>query len=88
MLDLLIEYKQKRKELVKYREALQRKPMETEAEWTQLKAEKNEHEIIGGMIRDLEYAIEWMETSSDQVQSETLSDDPYTNAQFTWSLAH
>ncbi|MBM7634060.1 sigma factor-like helix-turn-helix DNA-binding protein [Geomicrobium sediminis] len=63
MLDLVIEYKQKRKELVKYRETLQRKPMETDGEWTQLKAEKNEHEIIGGMIRDLEYAIEWMETS-------------------------
>ncbi|GAK12226.1 hypothetical protein JCM19039_1980 [Geomicrobium sp. JCM 19039] len=63
MLDLLIEYKQKRKELVKYRETLQRKPMETVAEWTELKAEKNEHEIVGAMIRDLEYAIEWMETS-------------------------
>ncbi|GAK03103.1 prophage LambdaBa01 [Geomicrobium sp. JCM 19037] len=63
MLDLIIEYKVKLKELKEYRETLERKPVETKAAWTQLKHEKSEHEIVGDAISSLEYAIEWMVTS-------------------------
>ena len=66
---LLKSYKEQLRELKVYRESLDRQPMKeknltdgTHKRVTELPEGKSEHEIVGGMISDLEYTIEWIET--------------------------
>ena len=72
---LLKSYKEQLKVVTAYRETLQRGTLPNDPaeaflvdvdskhkRITELEEDKSEHEICGGIISDLEYTIEWIET--------------------------
>lgn len=57
---LIADYDVTKKELEKYREGLMRGAIDSDSDWTELGGDKNEHQIVGGMISDMDHALEWM----------------------------
>ncbi|GAF14912.1 prophage LambdaBa01, positive control factor Xpf [Bacillus sp. JCM 19046] len=54
------EYNVSKKQLEDYRNALERGAVDSDSDWTELGEGKDEFSVVGGMISDLNYSMDWL----------------------------